>query len=643
MAARGWCAAVGLMLDVAILGARTIPSARIAVLLAEERGASDPRDLATLRAGVRNPDGETARAAIRALGRLGRPALVPDIAVALKMSLPEVRAEAADAIASAFSRPMAGAGQNAVPGGAAVLAASVAAAQSTLLARLAVEDEPGVRAAICEGLARLPYSEAGTMTRVEAALLGVAHSDFVVERLGVAKALESLIRLNAGRWSPGAETVALLRGWVGVEPDHGGESPRTSSPVVSLGASRDARVRRLALEALISAGKADQPVVERCAIDADPQVRLLAMRAAGVAPVSWAVVAATVLHGGQADAHPLVRMGALRGESVRAKGEGSTCRHLVDGFHDPNVRVVLAALELLRDCGAYPDVVGLLVHAVNDLSDAAVPRGWHRAAQGLVTLSKAAPSVASAALGQFAASSVPLLRAHAARAAIELNDRATLEKLAADRDDHVAQIAGDALDSLGSTERRPELRPVDRRPDLQPVDRRPDLQVGRSGSADRSTNRHTPRTDIDADALERLGAPRARVTIRGVGSFELALFTTEAPATALRFVRLADAGYFNGRAFGGVLPTLVGLLPRGTPAMDDIRSEISSWPHVRGAVGLSPGGQETGDAKMFIDLVDNPAFDHVYPVFAQVLNGIDVLDQILEGDVIERVEILSGP
>ncbi len=143
--------------------------------------------------------------------------------------------------------------------------------------------------------------------------------------------------------------------------------------------------------------------------------------------------------------------------------------------------------------------------------------------------------------------------------------------------------------------------------------------------------------------MERLGAPRARVTIRGVGSLELALFTTEAPASALRFVRLADAGYFNGRAFGSVLPTLVGLLPRGAPAMDNIRSEISSWPHVRGAVGLSPGGQETGDAQVFINLVDNPAFDHVYPVFGQVLNGGDVLDQILEGDVIERVEILSGP
>jgi len=41
--------------------------------------------------------------------------------------------------------------------------------------------------------------------------------------------------------------------------------------------------------------------------------------------------------------------------------------------------------------------------------------------------------------------------------------------------------------------------------------------------------------------------------------------------------------------------------------------------------------------------VDNPRFDHKYPVFAQVLNGIDVLDQILEADIIERIEIVTGP
>jgi cyclophilin family peptidyl-prolyl cis-trans isomerase len=43
-----------------------------------------------------------------------------------------------------------------------------------------------------------------------------------------------------------------------------------------------------------------------------------------------------------------------------------------------------------------------------------------------------------------------------------------------------------------------------------------------------------------------------------------------------------------------------------------------------------------------VDLVDNPRLDHQYTVFAQVLNGIEIVDQILEGDVIERIEIVPG-
>jgi cyclophilin family peptidyl-prolyl cis-trans isomerase len=38
--------------------------------------------------------------------------------------------------------------------------------------------------------------------------------------------------------------------------------------------------------------------------------------------------------------------------------------------------------------------------------------------------------------------------------------------------------------------------------------------------------------------------------------------------------------------------------------------------------------------------VDNPRLDHDYTVFAQVLNGIEVIDRLLEGDVIDTIEII---
>jgi peptidyl-prolyl cis-trans isomerase B (cyclophilin B) len=152
-------------------------------------------------------------------------------------------------------------------------------------------------------------------------------------------------------------------------------------------------------------------------------------------------------------------------------------------------------------------------------------------------------------------------------------------------------------------------------------------------------------SDLNADDLRRLASPRARITLRGVGTFELALFTIQAPATVLRFARLAESGYFNGLTFHRVVPNFV--IQGGSPGANEyigdspfMRDELGLWPHVRGAVGISTRGRDTGDAQIFVDLVDNPRLDHDYTVFAQVLNGIDVIDRILEGDVIERVEII---
>jgi cyclophilin family peptidyl-prolyl cis-trans isomerase len=157
-----------------------------------------------------------------------------------------------------------------------------------------------------------------------------------------------------------------------------------------------------------------------------------------------------------------------------------------------------------------------------------------------------------------------------------------------------------------------------------------------------------PQNDLNADDLRRLAAPRARVTIRGVGAFELALFTSQAPAAVLRFAHLAEAGYYNGLTFHRVVPNFViqGGSPGATEYIGDasfMRDEVGLWPHVRGAVGVSTRGRDTGDAQIFVDLVDNPRLDHEYTVFAQVLNGIEIVDQILEGDVIDRIEIVPGP
>jgi hypothetical protein len=176
---------------VAVLSAPATPvfaqATKLAVLQAEDRRASTLQDLTTLRVAARSLNPEVARAAVRALGRLERPSLVPDIAQALRNSVTEVRAEAANALAQATQSIRTG-----TPPGTAV-----AAVQTALSARLDQEAASSVRAVICEALGRLPYASDGDAARGEAALIAcAAHATSSTDRLGVVKGLEAFTRLE---------------------------------------------------------------------------------------------------------------------------------------------------------------------------------------------------------------------------------------------------------------------------------------------------------------------------------------------------------------------------------------------------------------------------------------------------------------
>jgi cyclophilin family peptidyl-prolyl cis-trans isomerase len=574
--------------------ARAQPSQRLAILQAEQRGATTAADLATIRAGARSADSETLRVALRALGRLGRPALVPDIVPALRFNLPEVRAEAANAIGSALAAP---------PPPAALLASTL----STLVARLAVEEESNVRAVICETIGRLPYSEPDQLAQAERALLEAARkNDSIPDRLGVAKGLEALVRTNLPRVAPSDAIIEVLRSLAGMAARPGSTDPL-----------RDARVRRLALDALITASRTDVELISQAADDPDSQVRRLAMRATWRARDDLkAPFIEGMLRKGLADRAAMVRIEALTGDIASDKTGSLICSLALGATGDLDVHVALVALDRLAACGASPEAVELLERTVNDLSEMNSPRGWHRAARALVSLAAAAPDRVSTTVEHLAESTNWAMRLHAAKAAAILHDYSTLEKLALDSNETVAEESHLELSQLAG--------------------QRPPAPVKRGAK--------NP-TALNAADLRRLAAPRALVTIRGVGSFELALFTAEAPAAVLRFARLAESGYYNGRTIDRILPNAVIEL-RETPRHDSPadtafgRDEIGVWPHVRGAVGVSDQTSDGGPPRMFIDLVDNPRFDHRYTVFAQVLNGLDVIDDLLEYDIIDRIEIV---
>jgi peptidyl-prolyl cis-trans isomerase B (cyclophilin B) len=370
----------------------------------------------------------------------------------------------------------------------------------------------------------------------------------------------------------------------------------------------------------------------------------------------------------------MVRFEALRGDY-------GDCIAAMAATRDGDPHVALLAFDQLAACAASTEAIDLLERTLDDLSAVGSARGWHRAAHALVALAAAQPERGAAKLSPFVKSRVWQLRMYAARAAAVLKDRATLEMLAAsDDDDNVREAAIEALTKLAGHDADAIYLANLSRPGYQVIraaalalvgttdpnaaaleaafqrlvkdgrDNSHDARAAILKAQNRSDrlvrlNSQTKQSDLTAEELRRLASPRARIVIRGVGTFELALFTNVAPLTVLKFAHLAETGYYNGLTFHRVVPNFV--IQGGSPGANEyignptfMRDEVGLWPHVRGAIGISTRGHDTGDAQIFVDLIDNPRLDHVYTVFAQVLNGMDVVDQILEGDVIERIDII---
>lgn len=155
----------------------------------------------------------------------------------------------------------------------------------------------------------------------------------------------------------------------------------------------------------------------------------------------------------------------------------------------------------------------------------------------------------------------------------------------------------------------------------------------------------TPRLPLPSDAdLARLSSVRVVLTVGGRGDVVIRLRPDEAPLNAYRFLRLAESGYYTGLTFHRIVPAFVaqGGSPLGNEFSGDgpfTRDEVGRLANLRGSVGLSTRGRDTGDAQFYVNLADNIRLDHTYTVFAQVDAGMDVVDALVEGDVIERVTV----
>jgi cyclophilin family peptidyl-prolyl cis-trans isomerase len=131
------------------------------------------------------------------------------------------------------------------------------------------------------------------------------------------------------------------------------------------------------------------------------------------------------------------------------------------------------------------------------------------------------------------------------------------------------------------------------------------------------------------------------------GTIEVELAVLDAPQTASNFIALTARGFFNGLQVHRVVPNFV--VQDGDPRGDgeggpgySIRDELNERPFLRGTVGMALSGKDTGGSQFFITHSPQPHLDAKYTVFGRVVNGMDVVDRIQAGDVIQRVRVWDG-
>jgi cyclophilin family peptidyl-prolyl cis-trans isomerase/HEAT repeat protein len=593
-------------------------------------------DVTVLLAALKSPDPAVQRLAVRTAGRLERASLKDAIVPLLRAADAGVRAEAVNAMGQIR-------------------------ANYDYASLLKAETSADVRAVIYETIGRVPL----VPEESERLLVAGLTDGSPAARIGAAGGLESLFRLNRRTLKPAPATLDALR-----------ESFRANSAglfrelvLLTLNGAQDKDPATFAM-----AFRNPDPQVRRLAVigsgqwteDPSPMVRYEAMRVAGtceraalgLADRSELVkIAAIDFAGGHAcpptNIEPLVKSGAtwrIRAHALVALARlaPDTARPLVAALAaDPiwQVRMYAAnAAVILKDAAtlaklaadSQPNVVeAALTTGANAAltSNADAVRALSSNHAGLLLKAaqklKGAPELTEA-VPQVVATLLRLSktgRATVREPTLELLERVRESKnpraivdlaaLLADRDPSVAARAAEIINASGP-----------------------------STPAVAKTLAYVPEPLPPAATVAALKGARARITMKDLGTFTIELLTDDAPMSVATFAALADAGKFNGLTFHRFAANFV--IQGGSPGAHEndgitdqfMRDEVGLVRHLRGTLGISTRGHDTGDGQIFVNLVDNVRLDDQYTVFARVVEGMDVVDRVLEGDVITSIQIV---
>ncbi len=128
------------------------------------------------------------------------------------------------------------------------------------------------------------------------------------------------------------------------------------------------------------------------------------------------------------------------------------------------------------------------------------------------------------------------------------------------------------------------------------------------------------------------------------GDLVLELFASDVPVTVNNFVFLAREGFYDGITFHRVIPGFMaqGGDPTGRGSGGpgySFADEFTKHTHVTGALSMANAGPNTNGSQFFITYAPQRHLDGLHSVFGQLINGMDVLEAIKQGDTIVGITI----
>jgi peptidyl-prolyl cis-trans isomerase B (cyclophilin B) len=130
------------------------------------------------------------------------------------------------------------------------------------------------------------------------------------------------------------------------------------------------------------------------------------------------------------------------------------------------------------------------------------------------------------------------------------------------------------------------------------------------------------------------------------GTIELVLYPAHAPKTVNNFVFLVREGYYDGIKFHRVIPDFV--IQGGDPTGSGMggpgykfEDECKGNPlkHGTGWMSMANAGPNTNGSQFFITHSPQPHLDGRHTVFGKVVNGMDVVNAIAQGDEMVKVTV----